>query len=387
MSSLRQFFAIFAYGASLPLFAPKISILLQHPVLKLTAETFWPFLGIIVLSVNTVIVWLAVKYANSKEKKFMLTLLGIISVFSTMIVIARADNTIVTEFDYRYAGGTFYAYCIFLTLAFSIFYRTNKTLATKIVIPVVIIIFSAQQAFSFQSGYTREAAIMRKDAIVKINKTLLSELESLAVQKKDGALTVPNLSGDHLFQQTMAGYDLAYYMEFFQRSSRIQVVQKGGTVPSYHSNILFSVPNVQASTSPEFLSALVTSKSLQSYYFSPSSAEPSAIPDIGKTVPIREKTFDPKKLHFVSFTLVTDDTPGNVLISFTFKNDFNVDYPTEQIKVTDYDSYEKENGKRIYHFETDMQRSYAFSLSQEISHLELIVPKTKNATVSNIVLQ
>jgi hypothetical protein len=384
----RNFLSLTVNGVFLSLFTPKIARILAHPAVKESAQSFWPIVEIIALFGNICLLWLAMKYTEIKEKKLILVLLGIMSTATLMVILARPNHEIIPDFDYRYAGVAFYAYCIFLAVGASLLLKRKKEYALKIIVPAIIIIFSAQQAFSFHSLRTTEESKMRREAITKINSELLSELDTVSKTKNDGPLTIPNLGGSRLFVQTMGGFPLSYYVLFFNRQTPLQLIQSpemGGADPT---GIVTPVPNLRASTSPEFITALKKSEILKKYFFYPSSIEIASSPlfpsEKEKMILIREKEFSPEKLHMVDFTLYTDNTGGNVSLHLFCKNDFDVNFATVNIKIDEYTPYEIQDGKRKYHISIDLLGTYVFALSEKISHLVLYVPDTKNASVSNI---
>jgi hypothetical protein len=387
----RNFLSLTVNGVFLSLFTPKIARILAHPAVKESAQTFWPVVEIIALFGNVCLLWMAMKYAEIKEKKLILIFLGIMSVGTLMVIFARPNHEIIPDFDYRYAGVAFYAYCIFLSVGASLLLKRKKEYALKIIIPAIIIIFSAQQAFGFHSFRTTEESKMRREAITKINSELLSEFDTLSKTKKDGPLTIPNLGGSRLFVQTMGGFPLSYYVLFFNRQTSLQLIQSPEMGGADITGIVTPVSNLRASTSPEFIEALKKSEIFRKYFFSPSSIDAIAPPFFSsvteKETLIREKAFSPEKLNTVDFTLYTDNTEGNLSLRFFFKNDFDANFALVKIKIDEYTPYEIENGKRKYHVNINLLGTYAFALSEKISHLTLSVPDTKNAYVENIVLR
>ena len=382
----KNFVSFFTSGISLSLFAPKVAQFASHPAIKATAEKFYPIVEMIVLFMNIILFWLAAKYAKAKEKKLMLLLAGIMFITIMMVIIARPNHSAIPDFDYRYAGPAFYIYCIFLALGSSLLSRAKKEYSLKIIVPAVIIIFSAQQAFSFQSFRTMEESKMRKEAITRLDKTLLSELEKLSAEKKDGVLVVPNLSGGNIYHQTLGGFTLSYYVLFFNKHMPLQLIQSPEILQDNKTQIVISVSSLRASTSPEFIEALKKSEIIRSYYLSPK-PQTNAPTNHLKEILIEKNEIDPEKIHTVNFTLSTDNTEGNLSLYFSFKNDFNADWPVSRIKVDEFTPYEIQNDKRVYRMETNLLGSYEYALSKTISHISLLVPDTKNASVSNLILK
>jgi hypothetical protein len=388
---VRNFVSLFTSGVSLSLFAPKIAAIITHPSIQGSVEKFWPLVEMLLFAGNALLFWFAVKYAAIKEKKLALLFMGIMSISILMVIVARPNHLPIPDYDYRYAGAAFYAYCLMLALVASIFLKTKKEYAAKIIVPLVIIIFSAQQAFGFQAVRTREEAKMRRAAVERLNKTLLSELEAVSNDKKDGPLVAPNLSGGHIFEQTMAGFTLSYYVLFFNRNMPLQLIQSPEMPGDNKTRIVTTVSSLRASTSPEFIEALKKSETIRSYYFSPAimsyklaagSSPAVLLPNTQKEISLQKNEFDPEKLHTVGFTLFTDDTPGNVELSFSFKNDFGWEGASGKIRVDDFTPHEIKDRKRIYRIETNLLQLYVFALSKKVSHLVLSVPETKGAQVS-----
>jgi hypothetical protein len=392
----ENFFSLFASGVSLSLIAPKMAQILAHPAIKEKSETIWLLLKIIILLGNALLLWFTVKHAEMREKKLIILFLGIMSITILMVIIARPNHDTINDFDYRYAGAAFYAYCIFLALSASIFLKTKKEYALKIIVPMVIVIFSAQQAFSFQSVRISEEAKMRKEAIQNLNTNLLSEIDRVSKEKKDGPLIIPNLNGGHIFEQTLAGFTLSYYVLFFNRHMPVELIQSPEMSQDNRTHTVTSVSNLRASTSPEFIEALKKSEIIRSYYFSPAtmsykftagSSSAVLLLNTKKEVLIQEKGLDPEKIHTVNFVLITDNTPGNLELAFSFKNDFMWEGATGKIRVDDFTPYEIKDGKRVYRIETDLLQLYAYALSDKVSNLTLSVPETKNAFISDVTLK
>jgi|GEM_PF-6782801 len=381
----ENYFSLFANGVSLSLLLPKVGTLLSHPAVKNTAERYWPIAEAFVLFANALLFWAAWKYAEMKEKKFFLTLFGIMSSAIFMVILARPDHSAIPYFDYRYAGAAFYMYCLFLAISAAVFLRSRKDLAIKIIVPALIIILSAQQALSFQAVRTKEESGMRRTAIENLNNELLFRLDSLSKIKGNGPLTVPNLSGDHIFVQTMAGFHLQFFTLFWNRKTPLVLIQSPEIPQENITHIVTSVPSLRASTSPEFLNALKTSKTLQKYYFSlPVARSSGAQYPQEKQIIVREKEIDPEKMHAISFTLTTDDAPGNVEILISFKNDFGWNVPSGRVGVDDFTPFEIKNGKRVYRSNVELLQLYSYALSEKVSDIVLSVPDAKNATVSDI---
>lgn len=389
---VRNFVSLFTSGVSLSLFAPKIAAIITHPSIQGSVEKFWPLVEILLLLGNMVLFWFAMKYAAVKEKKLALLFAGIMSIAILMVIVARPNHLPIPDYDYRYAGAAFYAYCLMLALAASIFLKTKKEYAPKIIVPLVIIIFSAQQAFGFQAVRTREEAKMRRVAIERLNETLLSELETVSSDKKDGPLVVPNLSGGHIFEQTMSGFTLSYYALFFDRHMPIQFIQSIDMPQDNRTHTVTLVSSLRASTSPEFKEVLKKSEIIRSYYFSPrlmsyefvaGSSTESPLRNTKKAV-IQKKEFDPEKLYTVGFTLTTDNTPGNLELFFAFKNDFEWEGTAGKIRIDDFTPYEIKDGKRVYRIETNLLQLYAYALSEKVSYLTLLIPDAKNASIDKV---
>lgn len=383
--------SLFASGVSLTVFAPNIVKLLSHPALINKAQGLWPLLEIFIVIGNVLLLWLSLKYAKMREKKFIFFLLSVVFITLAMVVIARPDNNLIPDFDYRYAGPTFYAYILFLSIGTFIFINTKKRLALKIIIPTVIILFSAQQAFSFQAVRLKEEAKLRKTAIIKFENSLLIELNTLS---KNAPLIIPNLSGAHIFK-LMSGYTLADYLLFFDSKAPIKLIRNTYMQPDVKTGIVETVPSIRASTSPAFKNALFTSQSIRKYYTSPillrfttleqkDNLSYPAIINKNREIVIKDNTFDPERFHTLRFSLYTDNIGGNLELSIVFNNEFSDEREVQNIRIDDFTPYVLENNKRIYNIETDLLQIHTYSLSETISNLILYVPETKGAIVKNL---
>ena len=125
-----------------------------------------------------------------------------------------------------------------------------------------------------------------------------------------------------------------------------------------------------------------------SYKTSSTSTSPETTTDTKNgNVTIGAGEFDPEKLNTVGFSLYTDNTPGNVYISFSFKNDFEVGGKMGEIRIDDFTPYKLENGKRAYQIETNLLQIYTYALSKKVSNLTINIPEEKNSFVSNIYLK
>ncbi|MBI2120770.1 MAG: hypothetical protein HYT94_04070 [Parcubacteria group bacterium] len=389
----ENFISLFSSGVSLSLFVPKIAKILAHPSIQGIAQSYWALIEIVIFFANIILFWLAMKYAGSKEKKLILLTAGIMSVALVMVIIARPNHEPIPDFDYRYAGAAFYAYCIFLAISASVFLKTKKDYAVKIIVPAVIIIFSAQQAFGFQAVRTREESKMRKTAIEQLNRNLLSEIEQVSKEKKDGFIAIPNLSGGHIFQETLAGFTLSYYILFFNRHMPLELVQTGAMPPDNRTHTVKTVPSLRTATSPEFKEALKKPGAIRSYYLSPSLMSYKILSDTPSEqltsnqygeIRIQEEAIDPEKKHILQFTLITDNIPGNLELSISYKNDFGWEGTAGKIRVDDFTPHEVENDKRVYRIETNLLQLYSYALSQNVSNLTLSIPETKNAFAGNL---
>lgn len=390
---VENFVSLFSSGVSLSLVVPKIAKIIAHPSIQGSVQGYWRLLEILVFGANILILWLAVKYAAVKEKRLIFLSLGIMCITLVMVIIARPNHEPIPDYDYRYAGAAFYAYCIFLAAGTSVFMTTKKELAAKIIIPAVIIVFASQQVFGFQAVRTREESKMRRTAIEGLNKNLLSEIDQVSKKKQDGPLVIPNLSGGSIFQETLAGFTLSYYVLFFNRDMPIELIQTSAMPPDNRTRTVTTVSSLRASTSPEFKESLKESGSIREYYLSPALLSYKIVPNgfdsktlsgTKKESVVQEQEVDPEKLHSVMFTLVTDDIPGNIELLFSFKNDFGWEGPAGRIRVDDFTPHETKDGKRIYRTETNLLQLYSYALSEKISHLVLSVPETKNAFIENI---
>lgn len=390
---VSNFLSLFASGVSLSLFAPKIAKILTHPAIKESVQEFWSPVELIILAGNALLFWFALKYAKARERKLMFLLFGITLIAITMVIVARPNHETIPDFDYRYAGAAFYAYIIFLALCASLLWKTKEELAKRVIMPLIIIIFSAQQAFGFQAIRDAEESKMRKEAIQNLREKLLPAFESLSKEKNDIPLMIPNLSGKQIFEQTMAGFTLSYYVLFFNNHTPIRLIQNTAMPPDNRTRTVTTVPSLRASTSPEFIEALKMPGAIRSYYLSPtsisyeistSSSRTPLLQNTKKEIHIREKEFDPEKMHIVKFTILTDNTSGNMELSFSFKNDFGVEGAVGKIRVDDFTPHEIKNGKRLYRIETDLLQLYAYALSKNISRLTISVPNAKNASVSDV---
>lgn len=323
----------------------------------------------------------------------MILLMALMSLTITMVIVARPDHSAIPDFDYRYAGVPYYFYCIFMALWASLLLKTKKDYAVKIILPAVIVIFAAQQAFGFHAVRLKTEAASRKKAVMRLNNTLLAEFNAL--HKKNAPLVIPNLSGGHIFQP-MPGLMLSHYLLFFNTKTPITLIQNSEMPPDNTWNHLVTdVSSIRSETSPEFKDALKKLSAIRSYYASPSlmiynashtpdDSMKSVILNKNKEVIIKQKEFDPEKMNAVGFSLSTDNAPGNLELSFSFKNDFNADGAAGKIRIDDYTPYLLKDGKRFYTIESNLLQLYTFSLSEKISNLTLFVPEIRGASVSSI---
>lgn len=389
----ENFLSFFSSGVSLSLIAPNIIKILVHPSIQNSVKSFWPFIEALIIAVNVMLLWFTLKYSSSKERKLIALLVALMILTISMVIVARPNHEIIPDFDYRYAGAPYYFYCILLALSASIFIKRNKAVLIKIVVSIVIVIFAAQQAFSFQAARTKEESSLRKEAVVKLNKNLLVELDILS--RNNVPLTIPNLTGTHIFEQTMSGFTLADYILFFNKKMPILLVQNNKMPQDVKTHTVQTVSSIRSATSKEFIEALKTSPIIRSYYVSPGlmsykivSADNFAHTETSKQkkqgdVTVRQAAFDPEKMSTVGLTLFTDDISGNLEISFSFDSNFGIIDNIGKIRIDDYTPHIKKGGKRIYHIEADLLQIYTFALSEKVSNLYLHVPETKSACVSN----
>lgn len=389
-----NFLSLFSFGVSLPIFAPNIVKILAHPAIKDSVKLYWPVAEIIILCGNAMLFWFAFKYAGIKERKLIILLAMIMFIAISMVIVTRPNHEAIPNFDYRYAGAAFYVYCIFITICVSLLAKTKKDCAAKIIIPIIIIIFAAQQAFSFQAVRMKEEAKLRKESIVRLNNGLLTELDILSKNKKDTPLVIPNLSGAHIFQP-MPGYTLADYFLFFNKKMPIKLIQNAEMPPDAKTRTVATVSSLRESTSQEFKEALKKSRTISQYYFSSvlmtykisdagNDFAKSLVQNTEKEILIQDKEFDPEKIHTVKFLLCTDNASGNLELSFSFNNDFGTEKGAGKIRVDDYTHYILKDNKRLYYIETDLLQLYPYSLSERISNLTLYVPKVKKSFVNKI---
>lgn len=390
-----NFFSLFSFGVSLPIFLPNIDKLLAHPSLIYSVKLLWPMLKWIIVALNATLFWFVFKYADLRLRKLTVFLLAIMFITITMVIVARPDHEVVPNFDYRYAGPTFYAYSIFIALFATLFLKIKGGLAVKIIIPTAILIISLNQAFGFQASRLEEEAKLRKDATIKVNVTLLQELSDLT--KKSGPLTIPNLSGANIFEG-MQGYTLADYVLFFNRKTPLNLVRNAEMQPDVKTHTVKTVDSLRADTSKEFVNELKKPGAIRAYYAFPSLMRYKNINGITESstletaigsgeIVVEKSGFDPGKKSTVSFSLYTDDTPGNLELFFTFTNDFDATEKAGRIRIDDYTPRTTEGGRRAYHVETNLLQLYTFSLSKTISNLTLYVPETKNAFVKGVVFR
>lgn len=388
-----NFLSFFENGVSLSMFAPNIVKILVHPAMKNKVAPSWPVVEMILLFGNAILFWFALKYASNKEKKLMILLLAIMTMTIAMVIVARPIHEIIPDFDYRYTGVPYYFYSLFMAICASMLMRTKKDYAVKVILSAVIVVFAGQQALSFYAVRLKEEAKLRREAVVRLNASLLAELDALQ-HKKNAPLVIPNLSGGHIFQP-MPGLMLSHFLLFFNTKAPITLIKNSQIPVDTWNHFIGDVSSLRSETSQEFKEALKKPSAIRSYYASPSlmtyknSDSPgnptqSAIPNGEKEVIIQHEKFDPEKIHVLGFSLSTDNTPGNLELSFSFKNDFNVDGAAGKIRIDDYTPYLLKDGRRVYAIESDLLQLYTFSLSEKISDLTLSVPETKSAFVHGI---
>lgn len=389
---ISNFFSLFSFGVSLPVFFPNVEKILAHPSLIENVKLLWPILKLVIVILNALLFWFIFKRGNVQEKKLGIFLLALMFVTITIVIVARPDHELVPNFDYRYAGPTFYAYAIFLALCVSLFLKIKKEYAIKIIIPIVIVIISLNQALGFQADRLREEAKARSKAIVKVDNRLLEEIHILS--KKAGPIIIPNLSGASMFEG-MQGYTLADYILFFQRNMPVKLVQNKEMTPDVKTHTSETVTSVRNSTSLEFKNAIKKDGGIRNYYTFPSLMRYKNIElphsqlqpinrDKNREIVIKKNIFDPEKKDEVSFSLYTDNVSGNLELSFSFRNDFNADGKTGRIRIDDYTPYTLKENKRLYHIETSLLQLPSYSLSERISNLTLFVPETKNAFIEKL---
>jgi len=386
---LHNSVSVFSSGVSLTLFAPNAVKILSHPSLVGRVQKYWSSLEFLILFLNLLFLFFLFKNSDNKNRRLYIFLASIFMVSISMVVIARPNQGILPDFDYRYAGPAFFAYILFIALASNVFLVKNKEKTLKILLPVIIIIFSIQQAFSFQAVRIREEAKLRKSAIVQFEKTLLPELEKLSENNKD--IVIPNLSGAHIFN-LMSGYTLADYLLFFNKGIDINLIQNKYMQPDVKTGIVETVSSIRDQSSIVFKEAINNSSFINKYYTSQilmrfATSEQKS-PDLKSVlaneygdIVIHKNNFDPEKLNVLGFYLTTDDVPGNLELSISFKNEFNKKDESQNIRIDDFTPHILENNKRIYYIETNLLQIHTYSLSALISNLRLHVPETKNASV------
>ena len=334
------------------------------------------------------------KYADTKERKFLSFLILAMSLAISMVIVARPNHEVIPDFDYRYTGAAFYFYCILLALVASLLLKAKKEYALKIIFPIVISIFAAQQAFSFYTLRIKEESVVRGAAIVHLRDNLLPELRALS--SKDASLTIPNLAGAHILE-AMPGLTLADYLIFFTPRTPVTVIQNAEIPPpDVRNHTVTMVKSLRESTSQSFKEALGQPGALRSYYtasslmtYSIATSSPAHTTTFQKEegdILIRRNMVDPEKAHLVIFSFSTDNVPGNLEITFSFKNDFDVTGAASKIRVDDYTPFFLEDGRRVYRMETDLLQVYAYALSEKVSNLRLHIPKTKNASFIEAIL-
>lgn len=391
---ITNFFSFFSSGVSLPIIAPNIQKLMAHPSLQGQVAFIWPALEIGILILNAFLGWFILKKSNQRFKKYSVLLMLLIGITVLMVIVARPNHEAIPDFDYRYAGAPFYAYCILLALASALCVSMKKEYGLKIILSLVVVIFGSQQAFGFHANRLKEEAKVRKETLTRLNSTLLQELDSGS--SKNGASVIPNLSGAYILQ-AMPGFSLADYVLFFDRKMPIKLIRNEAMAPDVKSHSVVTVESLRASTSPSFKENLKQSAVMRSYYLSPAllgysslekvNASSPNMPAQGKEIVFKKEKFDPEKIHRAGFTLHTDNASGNLELAFSFKNDFNTEEKLGKIRIDDYTNYVLEDNKRVYFVETDLLQLYAFSLSEYVSNLILHIPEHKNARISNFYLK
>ena len=390
----ENFVSLFSSGVSLSAVAPDIGKIATHPSVKNLVEPLWPVFEIVIFILNIVLLGIVFKHGLKMERRFIVFLILAIGATIFMVILARPDHSIIPDFDYRYAGPPYYFYCLFLAMTVAMAVRVKKEYATRIIISVLVVILAMQQIFSFHAVRLEAESKLRQEAIVRLNSSFLPELEQLS---REGALVIPNLTGAHIFQG-MPGYTLADYLLFFNKKMPVQLVQNVYMPPDVKTHIVETVESIRTSTSQEFKDALKKSSVIQSYYTSSVRMSYENIESGGKaakTIPlgetreilIQQSEFDPEQSNLVLFSFYTDDIPGNLEFSFSFKNDFGVDGEAGKIRVDDYTPYTIENGKRLYHIEVNMLQVYVYALSNKVSEFSLYVPKEKNPSIIDVNLK
>ncbi|MDP3996371.1 MAG: hypothetical protein Q8P86_01605 [bacterium] len=392
----RNFSSLFASGVSLSAFAPDMEKIAAHPAVVKSAEKLWPTLEILILLLNGALLWLVHKYSSKKEHYITAYLLLGIFISILMVILARPDHNTVPDFDYRYAGPPYYFYSIFLTLGALWFIRAKKETAGKVVIATIIVILALQQVFSFHSLRLKEESVQRKEAVLKLEDTLIKELAALS--QNGEPVTIPNLTGAHIFQG-MPGYTLADYIWFFGTDTPIALAQNEFMPPDVKTKTVKTVSSVRDSTNPEFLRLLGKEGSaIRTYYTSPVRLRMEASPPedsqesfrsdhVKGNVLIKSGEFDPEELTTVEFVLTTDNVSGNIELSFSYNNDFETTGEAGKIRVDDYTAYLTNADKRLYKITINLLQIYTYSLSSKVSELTLHIPDSKNSSVSNLIIK
>ncbi len=389
-----NFLTFFSSGVSLSLFAPDAAKIAAHPAVRNSVTPLWPALEALVVLANVFLLWLAFRYAGRKEKKFILLLFALIFITIAMVIVARPNHEIIPDFDYRYAGAPFYFYCLFLVVCASLLSQ-KKEYAAKVIFPIIIVVFAAQQAFSFYAVRLKDEAAGRREILTHLHNSLLLELGTLSDQK--APLTIPNLAGTSILE-SMPGLTLSDYLLFFNTKTPLHVIQNAEMPPPDGRNhTVAMVSSLRESTSPAFKQALGEPSAIRSYYASSSlmTYRTATSSETGGTslqkgtgdILIHRNAFDPEKMHTVGFSFSTDDAPGNLEITLSFKNDLNTTGDAGKIRIDDYTPFTLQGGRRIYRIETDLLQLYVFALSEKVSDLMLHIPKTKNALLGGAYLK
>ena len=337
---------------------------------------------------------LILKKSDKKEKVFALFLTAAFLSSAVMVLIVRPNDSNIPNFDFKHVGMSFYFYCLLLTLGSSLLVKFKKESAPRIIIPIIIVIFAIQQPFSFFAFRLQEEARARKTVVENMGHELIGELSKLS-KDKSSTLSIPNLDGQYIYQPAQ-GYSLADYLPFFNNKIPLQLVRNSAMNQYQKYHEVPEVISLRDATSLSFIETLKTSSILKSYYASRVMMKYSTntMQNDGKqylvasysgtTTIISKNPIDPEKRHIVSIDFLTDNTPGNAEIYFSFENDFGVSGVMGQIKIDDYSPYILVNSKRNYNITADMLQLYTYSLSKKVENIVLWSSPKKNMHINKV---
>lgn len=370
LATVRELYDVLSAGTLLSLFAPRLGLIMSQPRFADFTLLWQAAMGVLFAS-YAFLVGYALFRGTPRARGWGMYWTLLMSGTALLTAIARPSSH-ATAF-YRDQNLLFPLFFLVLALTTIIYewvqsaaHETRREARVWLVAIFLIIVFVAQQVFSFYKIQYYEDILANRALVERLHQSLVPALRHLAAGAQI-PLSVPTLSPLFLEDGYHQFPDLSALSSFLG-------IHDVSWLPN-------TMGPYRASTTPTFIEALRSDERLRSLYLAKGEVvetclsypfgEDERVMAHGERV-VLAPALDPSREYIFMFDLLAEDAPEKIVLDLSFENDFGAEGARAFIRIDQY-TPAVEGVSRRYACRVDLNQIPAFALSRTVRDVAVSV--------------